>query len=116
VFSPGLQLPSPSLLVFADYLPRASGWTTAFVSPVFEWNHEDPTVVATLTYWTASAMGLPGTWDMPEVGAETAYSTSGLWYYVMGQAAKIPGAKTLSLNLEAKNDQLLTWFAFYTGS
>jgi len=35
------------------------------VAPVLEWNSEIPTVLQSLTYWIASAMGLPGAWVIP---------------------------------------------------
>ncbi|KIM85232.1 hypothetical protein PILCRDRAFT_817232 [Piloderma croceum F 1598] len=53
----------------------SQGWTAAFVTPIFEWNFQCPTVLAALTYWTASAMGLPGTWDIPEVSVKPVYLT-----------------------------------------
>jgi len=62
-----------SLSVLVNYL---SGWTRGFVSPLFKWNDQLPTVLQALTYWIASAMDLPGAWVMPEVGVEPEYSRS----------------------------------------
>ncbi|KAK2466941.1 hypothetical protein APHAL10511_001199 [Amanita phalloides] len=43
------------------------GWTTAFVTRVYECDYFSPTIVECLTYWIASALHIRGTWRIPEV-------------------------------------------------
>ncbi|KAF8350729.1 hypothetical protein F5887DRAFT_876120 [Amanita rubescens] len=43
------------------------GWTTAFVTRVYEYEYFSPTIVECLTYWVASALHIRGTWRIPEV-------------------------------------------------
>ncbi|KAH7930801.1 hypothetical protein BV22DRAFT_1109016 [Leucogyrophana mollusca] len=51
----------------------SEGWTAAFVSPVYSYDSHDPSVLEVLIFWFASAMGLPGGWQVPEVRIEPAY-------------------------------------------
>ncbi|EGN92463.1 hypothetical protein SERLA73DRAFT_117361 [Serpula lacrymans var. lacrymans S7.3] len=43
----------------------STGWTAAFVSPVYSYDSHDPTILQTLLFWAVSAMGLPGGWKIP---------------------------------------------------
>jgi hypothetical protein len=43
-------------------------------------------VLAALTYWTASAMGLPGTWDIPKVSVEPVYLTQFLSLFMTSKS------------------------------
>ncbi|KAF8741008.1 hypothetical protein AX14_006212 [Amanita brunnescens Koide BX004] len=43
------------------------GWTTAFVTRIYEHEYFSPTIVECLTYWVASALHIRGTWRIPEV-------------------------------------------------
>ncbi|KIL69725.1 hypothetical protein M378DRAFT_184127 [Amanita muscaria Koide BX008] len=43
------------------------GWTTAFVSRVYEYDYYSPTIAECLTYWASSALHIRGTWRIPEV-------------------------------------------------
>ncbi|KAI4527845.1 hypothetical protein K523DRAFT_320698 [Schizophyllum commune Tattone D] len=45
----------------------SSGWTTAFVSPVFNYDSETPTVMECLTFWLASASQAPSSRAIPKV-------------------------------------------------
>ena len=83
----------PSLIVF-------SGWTTAFVSPVFNYDSETPTVMECLTFWLASASQAPGSKAIPKVCGES--EQAGLFwspttvYDVMDQGTE--AAMSLSLS------------------
>ncbi|KAF8628442.1 hypothetical protein AX15_003958 [Amanita polypyramis BW_CC] len=43
------------------------GWTTAFVSRIYDYEYFSPTIVECLTYWVASALHIRGTWKIPDV-------------------------------------------------
>jgi hypothetical protein len=50
-----------------------AGWTKAFVSAVYSFDSCSPTILECLLFWLVSAMGLPGSWEIPEVGFEPEY-------------------------------------------
>ncbi|KAJ3817340.1 hypothetical protein F5880DRAFT_1626345 [Lentinula raphanica] len=52
----------------------SKGWTSAFVSGVYEYNHHHPTITECLTYWIASAMRLATTLRCPKVCEEPSNS------------------------------------------
>ncbi|KAH7930997.1 hypothetical protein BV22DRAFT_21936 [Leucogyrophana mollusca] len=43
------------------------GWTSAFVSPVFNARSRDPTIVEALVYWISTSLGAPGCYKCPEI-------------------------------------------------
>jgi hypothetical protein len=47
----------------------------AFVSSVYNFDDQSPSVIEILVFWLISAMGLPGGWKIPEVGSEVTPST-----------------------------------------
>jgi hypothetical protein len=42
----------------------------AFVSPVIQFNQKQPTILEHVIFWLSSAMRLPGTFRLPQVGDE----------------------------------------------
>ncbi|KAF8636587.1 hypothetical protein AX17_003398 [Amanita inopinata Kibby_2008] len=46
---------------------KPQGWTTAFVTGVYDYNIFSPTILECLSYWIASALHIRGTWRIPEV-------------------------------------------------
>ncbi|KAM6500543.1 hypothetical protein JOM56_003557 [Amanita muscaria] len=53
------------------------GWTTAFVSRVYEYDYYSPTIAECLTYWASSALHIRGTWRIPEVMEHSSYFMPG---------------------------------------
>ncbi|KAL1743952.1 hypothetical protein HDZ31DRAFT_83060 [Schizophyllum fasciatum] len=45
----------------------SSGWTTASISPVLNYDNETPTIMECLTFWLASASQAPGSIAIPKV-------------------------------------------------
>jgi hypothetical protein len=43
------------------------GWTSAFVTRVYEYNSFEPTIIELLTFWIAAAMGIASTFQCPKV-------------------------------------------------
>ena len=46
------------------------GWTRGFVSKVFSFEDRMPTILEGLLYWFASAAGIKGGWQIPEVSGD----------------------------------------------
>jgi hypothetical protein len=44
------------------------GMRVAFVSPVIPYNQKQPTVLEHVIFWLSSAIKLPGTFRLPQVG------------------------------------------------
>lgn len=61
-------------MILSLVLTQFSGWTTGFVTEVFNYDTRGPTIIEHLTYWTASAMRLKGSCRTPEVGEEPVYT------------------------------------------
>ncbi|TRM59362.1 hypothetical protein BD626DRAFT_508096 [Schizophyllum amplum] len=78
----------------------SSGWTTAFVGPVIDYNSTTPAVMECLAFWLASASQAPGSMSIAKVCGESEHA--GLFwspstvYDVMGQSTE--AAMTLSLS------------------
>ncbi|KAH7916061.1 hypothetical protein BJ138DRAFT_1076251 [Hygrophoropsis aurantiaca] len=68
--SPWFMISTYSHWVFGVF---SAGWTTAFVSPVYSWDSQDPSILELLLFWFISSMGLPGGWQIPEIRLEPAY-------------------------------------------
>ncbi|KAH9951323.1 hypothetical protein B0H21DRAFT_718505 [Amylocystis lapponica] len=45
----------------------SKGWTRGFVTSIRTSQEESPTILEYLIYWFASAIGIPGGWEIPEV-------------------------------------------------
>ncbi|KAF7304857.1 Microtubule associated protein [Mycena kentingensis (nom. inval.)] len=65
--TPWFVLTSYNQWVFGVF---SAGWTSAFVTDVYDFNSYSPTIIEWLSFWVASAMRLKGWKRIPQVGAE----------------------------------------------
>ncbi|PFH54379.1 hypothetical protein AMATHDRAFT_135346 [Amanita thiersii Skay4041] len=63
-YTPWFVLTSYHHWVFGVF---STGWTTAFVSGVYDYNYFSPTILECLTFWVGSALRIRGTWAIPDV-------------------------------------------------
>ncbi|KAJ7147802.1 hypothetical protein C8R43DRAFT_889477 [Mycena crocata] len=51
----------------------SEGWTIGFISPVYTFNAQNPTIIEVLAFWVACAMRLPGGRGVPKVTSPVTY-------------------------------------------
>ncbi|OCH95517.1 hypothetical protein OBBRIDRAFT_720196 [Obba rivulosa] len=51
----------------------SKAWSNGFVTRIHDFSESQPTILESLLYWIASAMGIEGSWQVPEVSNEPAF-------------------------------------------
>ncbi|KAJ3998183.1 hypothetical protein F5050DRAFT_1806143 [Lentinula boryana] len=81
----------------------SKGWTAAFISGVYEYDHHSPTITECLTFWIASAMRIAVTLRYPKVPEPVHLPPIQI---IARRSAEIPDPENSESNWDGKSDEV----------